>query len=140
MKDSPSRIFDELDVSSYYNHPVFSYVYPLITQHMIELIDKDVIIEYCRNIMYNLKSTVINQLPELGNNTTSFEKRRQSWNSQFTSSNIKGANGNINKFSLFSDLFFYQNVLFCLSQQKENEIFKNDILDLLPDETTFCKK
>ena len=139
LKDSPSRIFDELDVSSYYNHPVFSYVYPLITQHMIELIDKDVIIEYCRNIMYNLKSTVINQLPELGNNTTSFEKRRQSWNSQFTSSNIKGANGNINKFSLFSDLFFYQNVLFCLSQQKENEIFKNDILDLLPDETTFCK-
>ena len=139
LKDSPSRIFDELDVSSYYNHPVFSYVYPLITQHMIELIDKDVIIEYCRNIMYNLKSTVINQLPELGNNTTSFEKRRQSWNSQFTSSNIKGANGDINKFSLFSDLFFYQNVLFCLSQQKENEIFKNDILDLLPDETTFCK-
>ena len=139
LKDSPSRIFDELDVSSYYNHPVFSYVYPLITQHMIELIDKDVIIEYCRNIMYNLKSTVIDQIPELGNNTTSFEKRRQSWNSQFTSSNIKGANGNINKFSLFSDLFFYQNVLFCLSQQKENEIFKNDILDLLPDETTFCK-
>ena len=139
LKDSPSRIFDELDVSSYYNHPVYSYVYPLITQHMIELIDKDVIIEYCRNIMYNLKSTVLNQIQEMGNNTTSFEKRRKSWNSQFTSSNIKGANGYIDKFALFSDLFFYQNILFCLSQQKENEIFKNDILDLLPDETTFCK-
>ena len=138
LKDSPSRIFDELDVASYYNHPVFSYVYPLITQHMIELIDKDVIIEYCRNIMYNLKSTVLNQNNEIGG-TTSFEKRRKSWNSQFTSSNIKGANGYIDKFALFSDLFFYQNILFCLSQQKENEIFKNDILDLLPDETTFCK-
>jgi hypothetical protein len=66
LKDSPSRIFDELDVTSYYNHPVFSYVYPLITQHMIELIDKDVIIEYCRNIMYNLKSTVLNQNNEIG--------------------------------------------------------------------------
>ena len=138
LKDSPSRIFDELDVTSYYNHPVFSYVYPLITQHMIELIDKDVIIEYCRNIMYNLKSTVLNQNNEIGG-TTSFEKRRKSWNSQFTSSNVKGANGYIDKFALFSDLFFYQNILFCLSQQKENEIFKNDILDLLPDETTFCK-
>ena len=138
LKDSPSRIFDELDVASYYNHPVFSYVYPLITQHMIELIDKDVIIEYCRNIMYNLKSTVLNQNNEIGG-TTSFEKRRKSWNSQFTSSNVKGANGYIDKFALFSDLFFYQNILFCLSQQKENEIFKNDILDLLPDETTFCK-
>ena len=137
LKDSPSRIFDELDVSSYYNHPVYSYVYPLITQHMIELIDKDVIIEYCRNIMYNLKSTVQNQISEIGK--TSLEKRRKSWNSQFTSSNVKGANGYIDKFALFSDLFFYQNVLFCLSQQKENEIFKNDILDLLPDETTFCK-
>ena len=138
LKDSPSRIFDELDVSSYYNHPVYSYVYPLITQHMIELIDKDVIIEYCRNIMFNLKSTVINQIQELAK-TTSFEKRRKSWNSQFTSSNVKGANGYIDKFALFSDLFFYQNILFCLSQQKENEIFKNDVLDLLPDETTFCK-
>ena len=132
LKDSPSRIFDELDVASYYNHPVFSYVYPLITQHMIELIDKDVIIEYCRNIMYNLKSTVLNQNNEIGG-TTSFEKRRKSWNSQFTSSNVKGANGYIDKFALFSDLFFYQNILFCLSQQKENEIFKNDILYLLPD-------
>ena len=56
LKDSPSRIFDELDVSSYYNHPVYSYVYPLITQHMIELVDKDVIIEYCRNIQrYKIK-------------------------------------------------------------------------------------
>jgi hypothetical protein len=71
--------------------------------------------------------------------TSSLEKRRKSWNNQFTSSNIKGANGYIDKFALFSDLFFYQNVLFSLSQQKENEIFKNDILDLLPDETTFCK-
>ena len=138
LKDSPSRIFDELDVSSYYNHPVYSYVYPLITQHMIELIDKDVIIEYCRNIMFNLKSTVLNQISEIAK-TTSFEKRRKSWNSQFTSSNVKGANGYIDKFALFSDLFFYQNILYCLSQQKENEIFKNDILDLLPDETTFCK-
>ena len=138
LKDSPSRIFDELDVSSYYNHPVYSYVYPLITQHMIELIDKDVIIEYCRNIMFNLKSTVLNQISEISK-TTSFEKRRKSWNSQFTSSNVKGANGYIDKFALFSDLFFYQNILYCLSQQKENEIFKNDILDLLPDETTFCK-
>ena len=138
LKDSPSRIFDELDVSTYYNHPVYSYVYSLITEHMIELIDKDVIIEYCRNIMFNLKSTVNNALNELSK-STSFEKRRKSWNSQFTSSNIKGANGFIDKFALFSDLFFYQNILFCLSQQKENEIFKNDVLDLLPDETTFCK-
>ena len=105
LKDSPSRIFDELDVASYYNHPVFSYVYPLITQHMIELIDKDIIIEYCRNIMYNLKSTVLNQNNEIGG-TTSFEKRRKSWNSQFTSSNVKGANGYIDNFALFSDLFF----------------------------------
>ena len=137
LKDSPSRIFDELDVSTYYNHPIYSYVYSLITEHMIELIDKDVIIEYCRNIMFNLKSTVNNSLNELSN--TSFEKRRKSWNSQFTSSNIKGVNGFIDKFALFSDLFFYQNILFCLSQQKENEIFKNDVLDLLPDETTYCK-
>ena len=137
LKDSPSRIFDELDVSNYYNHPIYSYVYSLITEHMIELIDKDVIIEYCRNIMFNLKSTVNNSSNELSN--TSFEKRRKSWNSQFTSSNIKGANGFIDKFALFSDLFFYQNILFCLSQQKENEIFKNDVLDLLPDETTYCK-
>jgi hypothetical protein len=133
LKDSPSRIFDELDVSTFYNHPVYSYVYSLITEHMIELIDKDVIIEYCRNIMFNLKSTVLNGLNELSK-TTSFEKKRKSWNSQFTSSNIKGANGYIDKFALFSDLFFYQNVLFCLSQQKDNEIFKNDLLDLLPDE------
>ena len=138
LKDSPSRIFDELDVSTYYNHPVYSYVYPLITQHMIELIDRDVIIEYCRNIMFNLKSTVMNNMNDIGM-TSSIEKRRKSWNNQFTSSNIKGANGYIDKFALFSDLFFYQNVLFSLSQQKENEIFKNDILDLLPDETTFCK-
>ena len=138
LKDSPSRIFDELDVSSYYNHPVYSYVYSLITEHMIELIDKDVIIEYCRNIMFNLKSTVSEDLTEL-TKTTSFEKRRKSWNNQFTSSNLKGANGFIDKFALFSDLFFYQNILFCLSQQKENEIFKNDVLDLLPDETTYCK-
>ena len=137
LKDSPSRIFDELDVSTYYNHPVYSYVYPLITQHMIDLIDKDVIIEYCRNIMFNLKSTVLNN-NEIGMNP-SLEKRKKSWNSQFTSSNIKGANGYIDKFSLFSDLFFYQNILFSLSQQKENEIFKNDVLDLLPDESTFCK-
>ena len=137
LKDSPSRIFDELDVSTYYNHPIYSYVYSLITEHMIELIDKDVIIEYCRNIMFNLKSTVNNSSNELSN--TSFEKRKKSWNSQFTSSNIKGANGFIDKFALFSDLFFYQNILFCLSQQKENEIFKNDVLDLLPDETTYCK-
>jgi hypothetical protein len=138
LKDSPSRIFDELDVSTYYNHPVYSYVYSLITEHMIELIDKDVIIEYCRNIMFNLKSTVLNGLNELSK-SNSFEKIRKSWNSQFTSSNIKGANGYIDKFALFSDLFFYQNVLFCLSQQKDNEIFKNDVLDLLPDETTYCK-
>jgi len=138
LKDSPSRIFDELDVSTYYNHPVYSYVYSLITEHMIELIDKDVIIEYCRNIMFNLKSTVNDALNDLSK-STSFEKRRKSWNSQFTSSNIKGANGYIDKFALFSDLFFYQNVLFCLSQQKDNEIFKNDVLDLLPDETTYCK-
>ena len=138
LKDSPSRIFDELDVSTYYNHPVYSYVYSLITEHMIELIDKDVIIEYCRNIMFNLKSTILNGLNDLSK-STSFEKRRKSWNSQFTSSNIKGANGFIDKFALFSDLFFYQNVLFCLSQQKDNEIFKNDVLDLLPDETTYCK-
>ena len=138
LKDSPSRIFDELDVSTYYNHPVYSYVYSLITEHMIELIDKDVIIEYCRNIMFNLKSTVFNGLNELSK-SNSFEKIRKSWNSQFTSSNIKGANGYIDKFALFSDLFFYQNVLFCLSQQKDNEIFKNDVLDLLPDETTYCK-
>jgi hypothetical protein len=105
---------------------------------MIELIDNDVIIEYCRNIMFYLKSTVLNGLNELSK-TTSFEKKRKSWNSQFTSSNIKGANGYIDKFALFSDLFFYQNVLFCLSQQKDNEIFKNDLLDLLPDETTYCK-
>ena len=137
LKDSPSRIFDELEVSTYYNHPIYSYVYSLITEHMIELIDKDVIIEYCRNIMFNLKSTIINSSNELSN--TSLEKRRKSWNSQFTSSNIKGANGFIDKFALFSDLFFYQNVLFCLSQQKENEIFKNDVLDLLPDETAYCK-
>ena len=137
LKDSPSRIFDELDVSTYYNHPIYSYVYSLITEHMIELIDKDVIIEYCRNIMFNLKSTVNNSSNELSN--TSFEKRRKSWNSQFTSSYIKGAHGFIDKFVLFSDLFFYQNILFCLSQQKENEIFKNDVLDLLPDETTYCK-
>ena len=137
LKDSPSRIFDELDVSTYYNHPIYSYVYSLITEHMIELIDKDIIIEYCRNIMFNLKSTVNNDLNELSK-STSFEKRRKSWNSQFTSSNIKGANGFIDKFALFSDLFFYQNILFCLSQQKENEIFKNDVLDLLPDETTYC--
>ena len=138
LKDSPSRIFDELDVSTYYNHPVYSYVYSLITEHMIELIDKDVIIEYCRNIMFNLKSTILNGFNDLSK-STSFEKRRKSWNSQFTSSNIKGANGFIDKFALFSDLFFYQNVLFCLSQQKDNEIFKNDVLDLLPDETTYCK-
>ena len=138
LKDSPSRIFDELDVSTYYNHPVYSYVYSLITEQMIELIDKDVIIEYCRNIMFNLKSTVNNALNELSK-STSFEKRRKSWNSQFTSSNIKGANGYIDKYALFSDLFFYQNILFCLSQQKDNEIFKNDVLDLLPDETTYCK-
>ena len=138
LKDSPSRIFDELDVSTYYNHPVYSYVYSLITEHMIELIDKDVIIEYCRNIMFNLKSTVVDSNNELSK-STSLEKRRKSWNSQFTSSNIKGSNGFIDKFALFSDLFFYQNVLFCLSQQKENEIFKNDVLDLFPDETTFCK-
>ena len=138
LKDSPSLIFDELDVSTYYNHPIYSYVYSLITEHMIELIDKDVIIEYCRNIMFNLKSTVNTALNELSK-STSFEKRRKSWNNQFTSSNIKGANGFIDKFALFSDLFFYQNILFCLSQQKENEIFKNDVLDLLPDETTYCK-
>ena len=138
LKDSPSRIFDELDITSYYNHPVYSYVYSLITEHMIELIDKDVIIEYCRNIMFNLKSTISDSKAEL-TNTTSFEKRRKSWNNQFTSSNLKGANGFIDKFALFSDLFFYQNILFCLSQQKENEIFKNDVLDLLPDETAYCK-
>ena len=71
---------------------------------MIELIDKDVIIEYCRNIMFNLKSTVINQIQELAK-TTSFEKRRKSWNSQFTSSNVKGANGYIDKFAEYPFLF-----------------------------------
>ena len=76
LKDSPSRIFDELDVSTYYNHPVYSYVYSLITEHMIELIDKDVIIEYCRNIMFNLKSTILNGFNDLSK-STSFEKKKK---------------------------------------------------------------
>lgn len=43
---------------------------------MIELIDKDVIIEYCRNIMFNLKSTVVDSNNELSK-STSLEKRKK---------------------------------------------------------------
>ena len=46
LNDSPSRIFDELDITTYYNHPKFSYVFNLIVENMFEIIEKEDIIKF----------------------------------------------------------------------------------------------
>lgn len=98
LTDSPSRIFDELDVITYYNHPKYSYVFTLITEAMLEIIDKDDIISFCRDIIDNFTS-IINKVGEIKHFST--EKKRSS---QFSSSGKE----KIDKYALFNDIYFLQ--------------------------------
>ena len=129
LTDSPSRIFDELDVISYYNHPKFSYVYTLITDAMMEIIDQEDIVNFCKDIIENFTS-IINKIGEIKQFST--EKKRRS---SFSSSGKE----KIDKYALFNDIYFLQNVLTLLTQNKDSVSFKSDIIDLLPDGSTFAK-
>ena len=130
LKDSPSRIFDELDVISFYNHPKFSYVFPLIVEAMLEIIDKDDIIQFIKEIIENLTS-IINKIGEI----KQFSEKKIKRNTTFSSNNKE----RLDKYALFNDIYFVQNILCVLKSKKEFDSYLNDIIDLLPDGTTFSK-
>ena len=130
LKDSPSRIFDELDVISFYNHPKFSYVFPLIVEAMLEIIDKDDIIQFIKDIIDNLNN-IINKTGEI----KQFSEKKVKKNSSFSSSGKE----RFDKYALFNDIYFVQNVLNVLKNKKEFDLYLNDIIDLLPDGTTYSK-
>ena len=126
LNDSPSRIFDELDITTYYNHPKFSYVFNLIVENMFEIIEKEDLIKYCKEIIDNLKNIIL-------------DKKRPSINSQYSTNSINKEKEKYDKYALFNDIFFLQNVITVLNQNKQNDSFKNDIIDLLPDGNTYSK-
>lgn len=98
LNDSPSRLFDELDVISNYNHPKYSYVFTLITEAMLEIIDKEDLIDYLKDIIENL-SSIITRINEIKQFST--EKKRLS---QFSSSR----KDRLDKYALFNDVYFLQ--------------------------------
>ena len=132
LTDSPSRILDELDVLSYYNHPKYSYVFTLITEAMLEIIDQVDIVSFCRDIIDNL-TNIIQKTGEIKQFTS--EKKQFQRRSSFSSSQKE----KVDKYALFNDIYFLQNTLTILKQDKAQDSFKSEITDMLPDGTTYSK-
>ncbi|MCQ2818450.1 MAG: hypothetical protein MJ252_14375 [archaeon] len=133
LKSSPSRIFDELNLLKFYRNPKYSYVYTLITEAMLDIIDKDDVIEYCKDIIENI-SSIITKVGEI--KVFSTEKKRK--RSMFSAT---GGKEKIDTFALFSDLYFIQNCLNILGNENGTGdlSYKTDIVDILPDGSTFAK-
>ena len=103
LKSAPSRIFDELEVLNFYNHPKYSYTYFLVTEAMINIIDKEDLIQYIKEIVANLNS-LINKSGEIpffssGKGSKSF-KRRFSFSDN---KSYKNKNA-VDDFSIFNDI------------------------------------
>lgn len=132
LTDSPSRILDELDVLSYYNHPKYSYVFTLITEAMLEIIDQVDIVSFCRDIVDNI-TNIIQKTGEIKQFTS--EKKHPQRRSSFSSSQKE----KVDKYALFNDIYFLQNTLTILRQDKAQDSFKTEITDILPDGATYAK-
>jgi hypothetical protein len=98
LADSPSRIFDELDVTHFYSHAKYSATFGLITDAIIELTDYENLTGYVANIIDNLiQSTGKLDLKQI----TSARKK------EYSPSPI-GKGTYIDKYALFNDIFFLQ--------------------------------
>ena len=129
LTDSPSRILDELDVLSYYNHPKYSYVFTLIAEAMLEIIDQADIVSFCRDIVDNL-TNIIQKTGEI-KQFTSEKKRRSSFSS--------AQKEKVDKYALFNDIYFLQNTLAVLRQDRAQDSLRSEVADTLPDGTTYSK-
>jgi hypothetical protein len=110
LADSPSRIFDELDVIHYYNHAKYSATFGLITDAVLELTDFDNIIGYIANIVENLvQATGKNELMLI----TSAKKK------DATPPSTIGKGNYIDKYALFNDIFFLQSKLYLILRLPE---------------------
>jgi hypothetical protein len=98
LADTPSRIFDELDVTHFYSHAKYSATFGLITDAIIELTDFENLTGYIANIVDNLiQSTGKLDLKQIA----SARKK------EYTPSPI-GKLTYVDKYALFNDIFFLQ--------------------------------
>lgn len=100
LQSSPSRIFDELNVIKYYSNPTLSYVFVVITDAIINIIDREDITKFCKEIVDNICS-IVNRLDD--SKDYSIDKKKDS----FISSNKKIK---YDKYYLFNDLYFLQSI------------------------------
>jgi hypothetical protein len=137
LTDSPSRVFDKLDIMTFYNHPKFSYTFSLITESIIEFTDNNDLLGFLLNIVENMKSVSSSQ-PEM--KFLSSEKKRKNVNNiEFSSAN--STDGKIDQYALFNDIYFLQNCLRHLSNKQDESTIqlKNSIFEFLPDNRTYAK-
>ncbi len=113
LKDSPSRIFDKLDVFVFYNHQKYSYSFQLITEAILEFADNSNLKDFIKNIVDNLISvTNPNEHPHgiISDN----KHRKNNINMMDISGGSIGsirAGRNYDKSALFNDIFFLQSKL-----------------------------
>ena len=89
LNDSPSRIFDKLDINSFYNHPKYSVTFQLITEAIVEMTEPANMTDFVKNIVENLLSA----------SKTENRKRRSSLPQNSGTHDIN---------ALFNDIFFLQ--------------------------------
>lgn len=139
LTDSPSRVFDKLDIMTFYNHPKFSFTFSLITESIIEFTDNSDLIGFLSNIVENMKSVSSSQ-PEM--KFLSSEKKRGKKNmKEIEFSSACSTDGKIDQYALFNDIYFLQNCLRFISNKQDEATLqlKTSIYEFLPDNKTYAK-
>jgi hypothetical protein len=138
LKDSPSRVFDNLDIILYYNHAKYSYAFQLITEAIIEFTDHSNLVEFIQNIVDNM-ILISDCSPELKFHPTmtqasEMKRKKGAYASSLTKSSM------LDKFAFFNDVYFLQNTIrIILTRPRMDLNLKDQIMQLLPDNKTYSR-
>ncbi len=114
LNDSPSRVFDKLEVFLFYNDHKYSYTFQLITDAILEFTDKSNLKHFIKNILENMTSAINSNEHNYGiisdkkyqkNNINMMDISGGSTRSE----RVRRSNDNT---ALFNDIFFLQSKFF----------------------------
>ena len=116
LKDSPSRVFDNLDVFLFYNDHKYSYTFQLITDAILEFTDKSNLKHFIKNILDNITSSI--NFNEHGYGIISDKKHHKN---NINMMDISGGSTrsergrrSFDMTPLFNDIFFLQSIFFII--------------------------
>jgi hypothetical protein len=136
LSDSPSRVFDRLDIKNFYNHSKYSFTFQLITEAIIEFTDNPHILQYIKSIVENIISVTQSQTDK-----KLFSSDNKQINIFADSTNSNKSQSRTDKYEIFNDIYFLHHCLkFFSAKHDESSIaLRNVIFEYLPDNKTFSK-